>query len=187
MKNRALITLFLSAAICACAFGGDGDKVYHAHIDAGYIIGAQIYNDNFLYDPGISILGSYGRSISKRVNLGIGTGALLFEDATFLPAYAEFTGYSSGKKNPGFIVMQLGYSHGWNHNLEEFNDYSFRGGLMVGGGIGKRFELSKALDLAAFLIYRHQFARVEYEVFNRYRYREELNYDMLSFGVRLII
>lgn len=186
MKGRALITLFLSAALCTCACGGDGDKVYHAHIDAAYIIGGQVYNDNFLYNPGIAILGSYGRSISKRVSLGIGTGVLLFEDVTFLPAYAEFTGYRSGKKNPGFIAMQLGYSHGWNHSLEEFNDYRFGGGLMVGGGFGKRFEICKAFDLAVFFIYRHQFARVEYEVFDSYRYREELNYDLLTFGVRAI-
>jgi hypothetical protein len=187
MKGRLLITLFLSAALCTCACGADGDKVYYAHIDAGYIIGGQVYNDNFLYNPGISILGSFNRSISKRVNLGIGTGALIFEDATFLPVYAEFTGYRSKKKNPEFIVMQLGYSHGWNHSLEEFNNYDFRGGLMVGGGFGMRFEICEAFDLAAFLIYRHQFARVEYEVFDRYRYREELNYDLLTFGVRLIL
>lgn len=187
MKSRALITLFLSAALCTCAYGGDKDKVYHVYIDAAYIFGGQLYNDNFLYDPGISILGSYGRSINKRITLGIGTGVLLLEDASFLPVYVDFTGYRSGKKNPGFIVMQLGYSHGWNHSLKEFNDYKFRGGLMVGGGLGKRFEVCETFDLAAFFIYRHQFAGVEYRVFEGHQYREELNYDLITFGIRIIL
>jgi len=164
-------------------------KKYHK-LNTSYIVGGQLYNDNFLYNPGYGFSISNGVLINKNVSLGLGLGGQFFEDEKFLPIYLDLTAYKKSKKNKkhsSFINTQLGYSIAWNTALSSMETYDFDGGVFINAGVGRKTKINKELSLMFQASYRHQFAELSYKVSGVKDYSETLNYDMLVLTVGLIL
>lgn len=155
-------------------------------IDASYIVGAQVFNDNFIYNPGYSFTGSYGVFINKNLAIGLGSGYKAFENETFLPVYGEILGYKKNKKNIPFVKMQIGYAHAWSKNQAELTGYTFKGGLFISAGMGRKIAINDKLSVMLHWSYQHQFAKMQYTIFNSTSHTEILNYDMIVISLGLI-
>lgn len=177
-----LFTLLISDAIALVPGVSDSIRRDYSRLDISYIIGGQAYNDNFLYNPGFSLYGAYGIFISDRLSAGLGTGLQYFRDERFIPVFIDFTGHVSKKRNTRTLFLQCGYSVGWSNALRNLTNYSFRGGIYLNAGFGRKFYISEGFALILHISYRHQFAEIEYEVFDQHNYRERINYDMLVIG-----
>ncbi len=151
-------------------------------INASYAFGGQIYNDNFIYNPGASFQASFGFKISKDLQVGIGTGYMSFEDENFIPIYFEVLGYKKKKKrNSPYIRMQMGYSLGWNDSFPSDINYEYNGGAFIDVGIGQKIPFNKKYAVLFQCSYRHQFASMEYDTYGTESYTQNLNYDMIVF------
>lgn len=152
---------------------------YYYRLDASYIFGGQVYNDNFTYNPAIGGQFSIGRLLNKHVALGTGVGLQYFDDERFVPIFLEATGFKKSKSNSGYIKMQVGYSYAFANSSAYMDDYELNGGAFFDAGIGKKFELKNDYHLHFQVSYRHQFAELEYDIFNDKDFTTALNYDML--------
>lgn len=159
----------------------------YQHLDLSYILGAQLYNDNFLYNPGLSTQVSFGVKVTKDVGLGIGAGYTSLTKERFIPIYFEAYGQKKKKKNAPFIKFQAGYSIGWNSSTSANSNYDMKGGAYFNAGLGRKIELSKDYALLFNWSYSHQFARMEYEVFEGKVYSEPVNYDMIWIALGLLL
>ena len=159
----------------------------YQRIDFSYIIGAQLYNDNFLYNPGISTQVSSGIKVSKDVGLGIGIGYTSLTKERFIPLYFEAYGQKKNKKNAPFVKFQAGYSIGWNSSTNANSNYEMKGGPYFNAGLGRKIEFNDNYALMLSWSYSHQFARMEYDVFETKVYSEPVNYDMLWITIGLLL
>ena len=162
---------------------------YH-RLDASYIFGGQVYNDNFIYVPGYGFSISNGVLINKNISIGLGIGGQFYEDEKFLPIYLDLTAYrkaKKSKKHASFINTQIGYSIGWNAALSKLETYDFNGGAFINAGAGRKTKINDELSLLFQVSYRHQFAELSYKVSGIKDYSESLNYDMLVLTVGLLL
>lgn len=178
--------LFLSTAIFAQIETNTPKRDYYQNFDASYIIGAQVFNDNFIYNPGYAFTLSYGTFANKNVGVGLGMGYKAFETESFLPIYAEILGFKKSKSNTPLIKMQVGYSYGWSTNESNLDGYSFDGGLFIAAGVGRKIALNDNFSVMLHWSYQHQFAKMNYSIFNSKGYTETLNYDMIVISLGLI-
>jgi hypothetical protein len=137
----------------------DPDKTldHFIRLDLAYIIGGQIYNDNFLYNPGFNLYGTYGLDIHERMSVGLGTGLQQFRNEKFIPVFIDITGRISKKNNTRLISLQGGYSFAWSESLKNLTDSKLNGGIYISAGFGRKFYLNKAFSIIAGISYRHQF------------------------------
>jgi hypothetical protein len=182
----SVMILFMPAAMSQESEDPDTAVKHFIRLDLAYIIGGQIYNDNFLYNPGFNVYGTYGLDIHDRMSVGLGTGLQQFRNEKFIPVFIDMTGWISKKKNTRLVSLQLGYSFGWSESLKNLTDSNLNGGVYIGAGFGRKFYLTEAFSVIASLSYRHQFAELEYEVFNLRDYRERINYDLLVIGISFL-
>ena len=66
------VVLFMSVQLLSAADTTEVRNDKFIKFQSGYIVGGQVFNDNFLYNPGFSIQSSYLIKASKRVGYGIG-------------------------------------------------------------------------------------------------------------------
>lgn len=187
----ALTMMFSSAGFAQVETeeGKERLKKYHK-LNLSYIIGGQLYNDNFLYSPGYSFSVVNGILLNKNVSLGLGVGGQFFKEEKFLPIYFDLTAYKNSKKHKkhsSFINTQLGYAIGWNTALSNMETYDFNGGVFISAGLGRKTKISDELSVMFQASYRHQFAELSYKVSGVKNYEETLNYDMLVLTVSLIL
>jgi len=157
---------------------------YH-RFDASYIFGGQVYNNNFIYNPGFSFQTSYGIQLNESVGIGLGTGYTHLKDEHFIPFYIEAAGCRKNRASSPMVSMQLGYAHGWYTGDMPNDEYRFRGGIFIDAGLGRKIGVSSNYSLYFHWSYRHHFAKMSYEIFGGQEYTEPLNYDMvvISFGI----
>jgi hypothetical protein len=157
---------------------------YHG-IDISYIFGGQLFNDNFIYNPGFTVETSYGKKIDKRVGLGIGTGYMSLTHEQFIPFFMEVNGYFKDKKSTPLIKMKMGYAYGWSHSTDNIPGYDFEGGFFFDAGFGRKIEINKKYSVMFHWSYRHQFGEIRYSAYAGKEYNEALNFDMfvLSLGI----
>lgn len=158
----------------------------YQQLNAGYIIGAQVYNDNFIYNPGFQFKTSYGVFINKNVAIGLGTGLKLHENESFIPVFTEIIGYKKNKSNTPLIQMQLGYSIGWDNTPSNIEGYEYTGGLFIDVGMGRKIKLNNNYSLLFQWSYQHQFAKMEYDIFKTSNYSQVINYDMIVITLGVI-
>jgi hypothetical protein len=183
----SIMILLMSAALSQESEDPDTTLDHFIRLDLAYIIGGQLYNDNFLYNPGFNIYGTYGLDIHKRMSVGLGTGLQQFRNEKFIPVFIDITGRISKKNNTRLISLQGGYSFAWSESLKNLTDSKLNGGIYIGAGFGRKFYLNKAFSIIASISYRHQFAEIEYEVFNLKNYRERINYDLLVISISFLL
>jgi hypothetical protein len=182
----AVLLLCISAIIHAqLPFRADSVKTYH-RLDASYIFGGQIYNNNFIYKPGFSFQTTYGIRVNESASIGLGLGYYTLKDEHFVPIFIEAMGCRKKRESSPVINMQIGYSPAWYTGKPEASGYKFKGGIYLEAGLGRKFTLKNNYDLYFHWSYRHQFALMEFRVFSNQRYTESLNYDMFVISVGII-
>lgn len=155
-------------------------------IGAGYLAGGQIYNDTFLYNPGVKIDASVNYNLSEAVMLGIGTGIIsLTKKERFVPVYASFTGFIKPSKSGTFLLAKAGYSLGWDSEIELIPGYDFRGGFFVNAGLGHRFVMKKTALMLS-LVYGHQEAGASFISPEGKRFKERLDFDWVSIELQFM-
>jgi hypothetical protein len=169
----------------------DEDSTYrhpkYARVETSYVFGGQVYNLKLMYDPGFAIQASYGLMLNGQVGLGLGTGYMQLMDERFLPVYAEVVGYLKDKPGTPVIRMQLGYSAGWYKGDMSMEGYEFHGGMCFDAGLGRKITINDKYAVIFQCSYRHQFAKMEYEVYGGREYKSAMNYDMLLFTLGFVI
>ena len=181
-----LILAFILIHVKTKAVSGLDSLHVYQRIDISYCFGGQVYNDNFIYNPGISFQYVYGFMQNKYVGIGIGYGFQTFKNERFTPLYLEAIGYKKKNTNTSFIKMQIGYSIGWYEGNVNLIGYKYSGGFFIDTGVGRKISLNNGFSLFFHWSYRHQFAKIEYEVFGTQQYSEILNYDMLVISLSLL-
>lgn len=186
--KRLLIPLFISILLMPAAMSQDNEDPdttldHFIRLDLAYIFGGQIYNDNFLYNPGFNLFGIYGLDINERMSVGLGTGLQQFRNEKFIPVFIDIAGRISKSKNTRIISLQGGYAFAWSESLKNLTDSRLNGGIYIGAGFGRKFYLNETFSIIAGISYRHQFAEIEYEVFNLRNYSERINYDLMVIGI----
>jgi hypothetical protein len=190
MSKFTLIVAIASLAICNL-FAQDSTQLWnfadrYQRIDASYIFGGQVYNNNFIYNPGFSFQASCGIKLGEFAGIGLGSGYYVLQDEHFVPFFVEAFGCRKNKSASPMVAMQFGYSLGWfsGHTPEE--KYDFSGGVFIDAGLGRKVTINRQFSVYFHWSYRHQFARMSYEVFGGHQYTEPLNYDMLVITLGLI-
>ena len=181
-----LLILLMSGAMAQESENPDTTLDHFIRLDLAYIIGGQIYNDNFLYNPGFNFYGTYGIHINERMSAGLGTGLQQFRNEKYIPVFIDITGNILKKNNTRLISLQCGYSFAWSESLKNLTNSRLNGGIYISAGFGRKFYMNEAFSIIASVSYRHQFAEIEYEVFNLRNYRERINYDLLAIGISFI-
>lgn len=177
-----LLMVSMSDAMAHVSGKPDSSVRVYTRLDIAYIFGAQVYNDNFLYNPGFNFYGAYGIFISEKFSAGMGTGLQYFKNEKFIPVFIDLTGHISKKKNTRTLSLQCGYSVAWSNALRNFSNSRLNGGVYLNAGFGRQFYISEGFAIILHISYRHQFAEIEYEIFDQRTYRERINYDMLVIG-----
>ena len=162
------------------------EKSYYQTFNLSYIVGGQIYNDNFLYNQGYSCKTSFGKKINSDISIGLGTGCMLLTNEGFIPVYIDILGRKKNKDNAPFIKFQGGYSFGWNNSSSSNQHYKINGGLFINAGLGRMIKANEKFSFLFYWSYCHQFAEMEYEIFGENSYSEILNYDMLHISIGLL-
>lgn len=155
-------------------------------INASYAFGGQLYNDNFIYNPGYSVQFSAGKKIHEDVLLGVGAGFMSLTNENFIPIYVEIIGNKKHKNNAPFIRFQGGYSIGWNSTTTAYENYDFDGGVFINAGIGRKIKLNNDYSLLFHWSYCHQFANIDYSVFGRQEISQTVYYDMIQISLGLL-
>jgi len=164
---------------------GKEDKIYQT-LACSYVVGAQVYNDNFLYNPGGAIQVSTGWKLKKDLYTGFGAGYIGLQDERFVPLFWEAYGFRSKKRNSPYIRFQSGYAPGWIEPAKHQQGYEVHGGLYFSAAAGRKIELSDRFALLFQVAYTHQNGELEYEVFGKEEHVSELNFDMIWFTVGLL-
>ncbi len=157
-------------------------KIHHT-LETGLTVGGQLTNENFVYKSGFLVQYTADMQASSRVYYGLGTGLEKFNDETFIPLFASFKGMLKKKDNTSFLAAQLGYAIGSSRKFNQYTNYDFNGGMFFSPGYGYRFSVGDAFSVLCSIHYKHQFAKIRYENFDRKTYKESLNYDLISFRI----
>ncbi|MFO7868273.1 MAG: hypothetical protein R6U95_03120 [Bacteroidales bacterium] len=184
-----LIFLFLSVHIYAQKHKQDttNNIKLNTSVSAGYIIGAQVYNDNFLYNPGWMYSIETYIPFSSDLNVGGGISFLQLQNERFIPVYIDLISYRDKKKTSHYIHARCGYSYGWNTSIAPMDDYTFNGGTFLSIGTGKKIHINKSFSMMIEWAYMHQFAKMTYTIYSSQTYNEVLNYDMFNVSLSLIM
>lgn len=163
----------------------DKDKAVNLHhtLEAGYAIGGQLSNDNFVYKAGLSAQYTADFQVSTRVFYGAGIGYDKYDNETFIPLFASFKGLLNKKDNTPFLTAQLGYALGANKNIFSYEGYAFKGGILFSPGWGYRFNVNDKYAFLFSINYKHQFAKIKYNSFDSHTYQDNINYNLLSIRV----
>lgn len=190
--NRTVYIVILLLSFATASAKGDkyshqlfGKESYQS-LSGSYVFGAQIYNDNFLYNPGGAIQASGGWKIHKDLFAGIGTGYTQLQKERFVPIYLEAIGFRKKKAKSTFVKFQTGYSYGWMEQETYQQDFEMKGGLYFSACIGQKIPVNDQFSLLFQLAYTHQYGLMEYEVFGSKDYQSELNFEMLWFTVGIM-
>ncbi len=187
MKQALFTSILLLCCIRTDASGQSGTdslKTYQ-YVSLSGIFGGQVHNNNFLYNSGFAWQASFGFRVNRSLQIGLGVGQQMLKTERFVPLYFETIGFLRDQVNTPFIRMQAGYSIGWNTGIADVDDYSYRGGIFFDAGLGRRIPAGRGLSLFLGFSYRHQFAMMEYTIYNSRSFRQVLNFDMLIFSLGL--
>lgn len=161
------------------------------------ILGYQIFNDTFTYNPGIGFAFIGNAEISPSFLFGGGCGYMQLKNERFLPIFIDLKSYKQNSDNLIYLSIQGGYSFGWNQAITNIQGYDFSGGIFVGFGIGKTISIHQKAELSIQLSYRHQFAIMKYSIINTALPADVLmlnpnvsnytkyNYDMIAISAAL--
>ena len=156
------------------------------NLSCSYIVGAQVFNDNILYHPGIAFNYSTSFPLNKHIDIGAGAGYLSLTGENFVPVYIEFAGFKSKKDNTPFTTLQLGYSMAGNKLTFDMNNYDMKGGIYFNWGGGYKWKISKSFSLLTSINYTQQFAKLAYTISANNMHQEAVDFAMLRFSIGIL-
>lgn len=156
-------------------------------IEGGYIFGNQIFSSVPLAAPGIFLAYTYGMKLSPGVGLGIGSALNLFEMETFVPVYLNMLIFHKTKANTNFFDFQSGYSLAWSQGFGHYESYSYKGGLQLVAGLGRRFKLDDHFYLILKASYSHQLATLKYSTPSADNITRHLTYHMVTLSMGFML
>lgn len=158
---------------------------FHPSFTIGVISGVEAGTSRMAFHTGKSfeLRGEFKKS--KRIRYGVAVGGEIFKDQTFIPFGLTFRGLTRKKDNAPFLSVQAGYALCANAKTFSYINYSYKGGIFFSPGFGYLLELTKKLNLAISLDYKHQFASIKY-INGEQSFTENLDYNFLSFRTSLI-
>lgn len=157
------------------------------HLAAGYSFGGQIVDESLLFESGISFEFITNYKASSRICYGLGLGYERYDTETFLPLFLSFTGMTKKKDEGPYLSFQMGYSFAWDKDFNSYENYNYRGGLLFSTGIGRMFEIKDKYKILINISLKHQFVRIDYQSFDSGDYTENINYDMISLKIGLLL
>lgn len=157
------------------------------HLAAGFSFGGQIIGETFLFESGISFELITNYRASSRIYYGLGLGYERYDSETFMPLFLSFTGMTKKKDEGPYLSFQTGYSFAWDKDFNSYENYNYRGGLLFSTGIGRMFEIKDKYKILINISLKHQFVRIDYKSFDSSDYTENINYDMISFKIGLLL
>lgn len=182
----ALVTFLAISSLNAQTTKKHTNKKSIQRFNISYVFGGQVYNDNLIYNPGISMEASYGLKISEDVSVGIGSGYMGLKNENFIPLFIETIGYHERKGRHRYVKFQGGYSFAWSNDDYTSENYDIKDGIFFDFGIGRKWEINENLKLTIQTSYRHQFATMSYTMFGDQEFNDVLNFDMLILSVGII-
>lgn len=188
LRHLVVYTLFflISMPLSAQQEDDSTKTPLYKSINFNYIFGAQLYNDNFLYNPGYSMDLTIGKAVDNNLGLGMGLAYTDFSDKVFIPIYFEVLGKKNNKINTPFIKFQGGYSYGLDRSTNNMVNYDFNGGFYFSAGFGRMIMVKDKYEILFHCSYSHQFAEIQYQVFGETDYSETLNYDMIKISIGIL-
>jgi hypothetical protein len=181
------LTFIMFPGLVICQDLEDREKTspLSSRLSLSYLVGGQLFNDHFLYNPGISALFTESYRITGSFEAGLGSGYVSLIDERFVPVYLEAFGYKKKGKNSPVIRFQAGFSSAWFGNEHFSAEYKLKGGLYFTAGMGRKIDLKNRYSILFLWSYYHQSGSINYQVFNGDNYSTPVNYDMiqLSFGI----
>lgn len=156
---------------------------FYKKVSASYIFGGQLYNNSFIYDPGYSLNVSIGTKLNRDIKLGVGSGLINLSTEHFTPVFAELIAYKGKKDNTPFISFQAGYAWVTDSQTDDFTNYKLQGGVYFNAGMGRKIDVNEHSAILISWSYCHQFASMEYKLYDRTDYHEPINYNMLFLSV----
>lgn len=190
LKNRIIYIALILFAQEAAALSQeqselDGNGRFSSRLDVSYMFGGQLYNDHFVYDPGVAVQFTQNYKVSESLEAGIGAGYISLMNENFIPIYIEALGYKKNIRNPPVIRFQLGGVVAWLNTENYPSDYSMDGGIFFSAGMGRKIPLKNRYSILFQWSITHISARFNYQIFGISDFTSLANYDMLqlSFGV----
>jgi hypothetical protein len=159
----------------------------HHTLELGYSLGGQISNDNFIYKAGLHGQYTADFQVSSRVYYGAGIGYEKLDQETFIPLFASFKGLLKKKDSTPYLTAQLGYALGSNKNLYSYQGYSYRGGILFSPGFGYKLSVKDKYSILLSVNYKHQFAKIKYKSLDNHTYEDNLNFDLLTFRIGVML
>ncbi len=149
-----------------------------------YLLGGQIYDESFSYNPGFSGELALYYSVSPAVHIGAGTAYLgTMQGERFLPLFASFIGFTKPESSGTYFLVNAGHSFAWGRDFEVNAQYDLKGSWNFKAGFGKRFNLGEN-SLLLGLALHHQWARGAFNSDFGGQFEEPLNYDWLAIELR---
>lgn len=161
-------------------------KLHHT-AELGFSIGGQVSNDNFVLETGKLFQYTADLQASTRVYYGIGAGIEKFDSETFIPVFASFKGLLKKKDSTPYLTAQMGYAFASNSSLYSYDGYSYRGGILFSPGFGYKLSVKDKYSILFSVNYKHQFAKLNYETYDLHKYQDNLNFDLISFRVGILL
>jgi hypothetical protein len=193
MKSFFFAVMFVTSfsGICFAQSTEQSDSVANKSrnvrfsVGGGYLLGGQIYNESFSYNPGFSADVSAYYGLNETIFVGGGAGiAALVQKEQFVPLYLSFLGFTRAEKSGTYFLLNAGASVGSGDAYEALERFELNGGPFFKAGIGRRFVINNFAFLMG-VAFQHQWARGTFESAFGSSYSEPFNYDYLAFELRL--
>jgi hypothetical protein len=168
--------------------GKEKDKIELAfHLAAGYSLGGQMFDEVIIVESGTSFEFITEVKASSRVFYGLGLGYDKLDTESFMPVFLSFKGLLNKKDNCPYMSFRMGYSFGRDKDFNAYDNYDYRGGLIFGAGIGRMFDVRDKFRIMLSISLNHQFVRIDYETYDSARFTENINYDLLTFRLGIML
>lgn len=179
-----LCCLILHQPVFGQEMKGSEKPKFRIAASGAYLIGGQVYDESFSYNPGFSGELALYYSVSPSVHIGAGTAfSGTMQGERFLPLFASFIGFTKPEASGTYFLVNAGHSFAWGRDFSVNAQYDLKGSWNFKAGFGKRFNLGeKSLMLG--LALQHQWARGVFNSDFGGRFEEPLNYDWLAIELR---
>ncbi len=158
-----------------------------ARLEGGFVIGSRFEKPDYTLKPGGILQYSYCLKSGQYLGFGLGAGVHFFKDEGFIPFYLDMIGLLKRNRNSPFVDLQVGYALGWNNAYNDFHNPEFRGGFLMGIGVGKKIRIDDRFAYYLSVSYKHQLASIRYDGEMQQEHFERLHYHLFIVSIGLML
>ncbi|MCH8546722.1 MAG: hypothetical protein LAT54_08310 [Cryomorphaceae bacterium] len=179
MKYWAIIFLPLFSV-----FGQSETKLYQTTVEAGFLAGGKASHRTIVFRSGGELNGIFSKAYYKRLQLGLGMGAIALEDEVFVPIFFNARLKLTQKASGTFMAFRTGYAFGANPSATSIENSSYRGGWHARSTFGYQSRLSESLDLQFGFNISHQQGILDRRfISSQINQRERLRFFLFSLHI----